>query len=523
MTLQIAHSFQTAQAQSANSNLVSRSAWNEAHSMTMTGPAVVGKVDAGAGAAAEIGPTINTGHVFRESGGQIGWGNISASVVDGVVTSVSIGNIQVSASNLLVGRVVAGSGSVSEISLHQALDFLGTTVGQILYKATASTWAPLSPGTSGQLLSSQSVGVAPKYVDPPSGGVSGAPARLANSAFQVTSNDNDKIIAMSGYYTVSLMSISSLGNTFRTVFRNRGGRRINLATSGTETIDGAASIPIFPGQGFAVYGDGSSALYSEGRPVRWRRTTEDFWANATTGDTTADGLSSDASMTVNAALAFMRNQVDLGGTNCILRLLAGTYSNITQMAGLWTGHHNIEIHGDSTNPTSVVIAIGNNETGIYASDLARVVVRYLTTSGTTGATHIKSEQFAVIGLDRVTLNTGNVGVRCTINGAFKTNGPVTVAGSWNEVFFAEVGGRLELGANVSINTACSVDFFAIAQDLGVLNCDAGIAFVGAGVAGTSGNRYLARRNGVIQTNTNGNSNFFPGSIAGTSSTGGLYA
>lgn len=94
-------------------------------------------------------------------------GSSTLTISAGVVTYAKIQNL--STSQVVLGRNTAGAGSVAEISIHNQLDWVGTTVGDILYKSTSNAWARITPGTSGQYLASQSVGVAPKFVTLPGG------------------------------------------------------------------------------------------------------------------------------------------------------------------------------------------------------------------------------------------------------------------------------------------------------------------------------------------------------------------
>lgn len=57
----------------------------------------------------------------------------------------------VSTTSRLLGRATAGSGVVEEVTGSQALDFIGSTQGDILYRGT-SAWVRLAAGTNGQLL-----------------------------------------------------------------------------------------------------------------------------------------------------------------------------------------------------------------------------------------------------------------------------------------------------------------------------------------------------------------------------------
>lgn len=125
MTFLVGHSFITAKAQSADSTLVSKNAWNDSHSVTMSGPAVLGKSGTGNGPVTEIQASSGTGYAFRESGGTVGFGTVGTSgISDSAITAsklasgaVSSAAIQLAASNVVLGRYSAGSGGFEEIQL----------------------------------------------------------------------------------------------------------------------------------------------------------------------------------------------------------------------------------------------------------------------------------------------------------------------------------------------------------------------------------------------------------------------
>lgn len=79
----------------------------------------------------------------------------------GVVTYAKMQNI--SATSRLLGRRTAGAGSTEELTTSQALDFVGATQGQVLFR-DAANWNILAPGTAGQHLSTGGAGANPSWV-----------------------------------------------------------------------------------------------------------------------------------------------------------------------------------------------------------------------------------------------------------------------------------------------------------------------------------------------------------------------
>lgn len=77
--------------------------------------------------------------------------------------AVSYAKIQnISATQRVLGRNTAGAGVTEEVTATQTLDWIGSTRGSVLYRG-AGGWAILTPGTAGQVLTSNGVGADPSY------------------------------------------------------------------------------------------------------------------------------------------------------------------------------------------------------------------------------------------------------------------------------------------------------------------------------------------------------------------------
>lgn len=69
----------------------------------------------------------------------------------------------VSATSRILGRKTSGAGDIEEMTASEALDFLSSTQGTVLYRG-ASGWAALAPGSSGQVLKTNGAGANPAWV-----------------------------------------------------------------------------------------------------------------------------------------------------------------------------------------------------------------------------------------------------------------------------------------------------------------------------------------------------------------------
>lgn len=130
-------------------------------------------------------------------------GNNATTIANNAVTYAKLQDV--SATARLIGRKTAGSGDPEEVTASEALDFIGSTRGSLLYRG-ASGWSALTPGTSGHVLKSNGVGA-----DPGFGAVGGAwefvsTVTLSNQAtadFQSLTSGYDYLIAYSDVFNVS--------------------------------------------------------------------------------------------------------------------------------------------------------------------------------------------------------------------------------------------------------------------------------------------------------------------------------
>ncbi len=83
--------------------------------------------------------------------------------------AVGYGKIQNVANSRILGRVTAGAGTCEELTTSQILDFVSTTQGSVLYR-NATDWVALSPGASGDMLTTNGPGANPSWTTPPGGG-----------------------------------------------------------------------------------------------------------------------------------------------------------------------------------------------------------------------------------------------------------------------------------------------------------------------------------------------------------------
>lgn len=94
-----------------------------------------------------------TGDVTKSAGGT------TLTIANDAVTFAKIQNIS---TQRVLGRNTGGTGDPEEVTVSQVLDWIGSAQGSILYRG-ASTWAVLTPGTSGHFLQTQGASANPTW------------------------------------------------------------------------------------------------------------------------------------------------------------------------------------------------------------------------------------------------------------------------------------------------------------------------------------------------------------------------
>jgi hypothetical protein len=200
-----------------------------------------------------------------------------------------------------------------------------------------------------------------------------------------------------------------------------------------------------------------------------------------------------------------------------IQIANGTYtSNVILKSFVGSGR--IYIQGNETTPASVLLGnsgqtfIGTNITGTYhlkdfklnggSNAIVSEYSTYIEFSnldfGTYSGTHLLARDEGMIKCAGSYKISGNAGYHIQAN------------------FFGEV--RIQGSYTITFGSGVSLTYFANTLVAGVIYVNVG----GAGFSGSfTGKRYQATNNGVVYTNT-GDVNYFPGTTAGTVSSGGIY-
>jgi hypothetical protein len=243
-----------------------------------------------------------------------------------------------------------------------------------------------------------------------------------------------------------------------------------------------------------------------------------YFVSTTGSDSTGNGTSGAPWRTiqhaVNVAVSY-----DFGGHNVTIQLADGTYVESLQLlpyigrAG--QGHTTPTINGNATTPGNVIIqpASGNAIVGVETGGFEWLISNLRINAA--GATGIEADAGSWITINNVQFGAATLHMQVLYDGKLEVVGSYSIVGSAFAHVDVTSGGRFLVGASPTVTLTGTPAFtiFAVADKGGYLG------FIGATFSGAAtGQRYSATSGATIDTNT-GNTNYFPGSTAGSSATG----
>lgn len=234
------------------------------------------------------------------------------------------------------------------------------------------------------------------------------------------------------------------------------------------------------------------------------------------GNDANDGLTvGTAVRQIQQALNLATNVYDTAGKTVTISIADGTYSGI---AADRMGSARVNLVGNGTTPSNVVVAGGTG------SPLSAVRNSVLSIYGmrVTGALPVQvssSSTLTIAGqVDFANGNSGNSQVYVTYGGTVVATGPYIISsGAVQHVTAGTLGSFISSGVGVTLTGTPNFSGQFVQANFGFIGMD-GMTFTGS----ATGQRYSANNNGVIYVAGAGAS-YFPGSISGSTSNGGIYA
>lgn len=298
---------------------------------------------------------------------------------------------------------------------------------------------------------------------------------------------------------------------------------LTVAVGSGAVLDNGVALVLMPGQSAMIGSDGVNYWTERGVGRIQLRANTTFYVSTSGNDTTGFGTSAAPWATWQRAWNVICSQYDLAGYAATITdstanqaFTAGVIGGYGQANGTPVGNGLIIIDGNGATITASG-AVCFNFTGPV-----NVKIQNFTLTGTsTGGVYANSG--AVVGIGSgMTFGamTGGYHMYATSYATINSVGTYTVSGNFPDHWYA-YGGTINVGVG-TITIVGSPNLgagsWAVGQSLGQINC-AGITF--SNVGGVTGTKYTASLNSTIYTGGAGAS-YLPGSVAGSTSTGGQY-
>ncbi len=235
---------------------------------------------------------------------------------------------------------------------------------------------------------------------------------------------------------------------------------------------------------------------------------------ATTGNNANTGLTSAAPFaTIQHALDFITNSIDLSKHNLSIQLADGTYTEGAYLGVGWVGGTawNVVITGNPSSPGNVVLST-SGACVTASGDGSGCRVEHLRMDSSTLAC-LYTVMGAYITFGSVIFGNANDAHMLSDNGIFNVSNDYTIAGSAPYHISCRWNGMFQMfQRTITIQNTPHFSYAFVRADFG-----GAIHYDTANIVGAaSGKRYEARGNGVIDTS----GVTLPGNVAGTIDSGG---
>ncbi len=246
----------------------------------------------------------------------------------------------------------------------------------------------------------------------------------------------------------------------------------------------------------------------------------------TDGSDSNNGLANTAGgafLTIQKAIDTV-NTLDTRGFAVTVNVAAGTYTGGILMTLPVVGGGTLKISGDTTTPSNVVISTTSKDAVVvtgYGVALSIEGVKVTTTTSGEGMLAAFGGKITVTGKVEFGAVAGTAHLHALYAGAIAINVAYNISGAaafyhyWTEV----TASSIQAIAAVTVTVTNSPTFVTFAK---AEQCSEIVAVFMTYSGTVTAKRYDAALNAVINTAGSG-ANYFPGNVAGTTSTGGQYA
>ena len=240
----------------------------------------------------------------------------------------------------------------------------------------------------------------------------------------------------------------------------------------------------------------------------------------TDGADTNNGLTNTAGgafLTVQKAIDAVVSTIDTAGYTVTIQLADGTYASGGNLYSALVGGGLLEIVGNATTPANVIMQ------GTFASRcMARLVVRNMDMTYTGGGSIISADYYGYIGFSGLIISgyATYYHIKTLSGGMVEVLGAYTLAaGAGAAHMWVGMSGLIYSYAAMTVTISGTPNIGTyVAVGAGGNVSHRSCTFSGS----VTGVRYSVVAGGIIDCNAGG-VNYFPGSVAGSTATGGVYA
>lgn len=247
----------------------------------------------------------------------------------------------------------------------------------------------------------------------------------------------------------------------------------------------------------------------------------------TDGSDSNNGLTNDAAgafLTIQKAVDTVADQVDIRGFDVTIQVADGAYNapvNLLPYVGRTANARGVLLRGNPSTPSSVTIDLSAGACiGIFAAQPWLVDGFSLSTTGS--GTYCVTANTAHVSLQTMEFRAASLAhVRAVSKGSISLLSSYSVSGGAQSHLFSGQVSTVFVAAGITVTLSGTPSFstaFAEATSAANINTGGALTFSGS----CTGKRYSSSLNAVIGTN-GGGPNVFPGTVAGTTATGGQYA
>jgi hypothetical protein len=346
------------------------------------------------------------------------------------------------------------------------------------------------------------------------------------TSYTVANSDKGNRLILTGnaYYTVFLNAASSYDSDFSVDLTNPDSRGKLISPSGLTPFI------LWPGQTCTILNGGAGAWEINPLFQRWGPTTAVTFNVSPSGSDSNDGLATGtgAFATIQHAFNVLQALVDVSSGTPTIQCADGTYNVGSGIVFTYamTGGKQLFLTGDVGSPGSCRLNCNAGGVCLFGQDgtgTCTVTGFDFATVGN-GSIGINTTQFYQIDFGSVQFDSFPLGSHIVIGdlGSMDIAGNYTIAGNATTHIVLQGQAKINYGTfTVNLPSGLAFTQFLSVADLSWLNAGGlAVTFTGPGAgAGSTGQKYNVTANSVVASS----GTTFPGTVAGTTGSGGLFS